>query len=34
VQLAKAISSLEAPTVKMNKKIADLGKTLINTVKW
>ena len=34
IKLAKAISMAETPVIKLNKKIADLGKTLLNTAKW
>ena len=34
IQLATAIASAEAPTIKINKKILDIGKTLLNTAKW
>lgn len=34
VSLANAIASAETPMLKVNKRLADFGKTLKNTIKW
>ena len=34
MQIATAIASAEAPTLKLNKRLAEMGQTLLNTAKW
>ena len=34
MHLATAIASAEAPSIRLNKQMAEMGKTLLNTAKW